>query len=200
MNTPRIGQKQRTTRETTISAQVNIDGTGVYDVHTGVGFFDHMIEQLSRHSLIDITLRGEGDRHIDDHHLVEDCGIVLGSALAQAMGDCKGIVRYANALIPMDETLVEVALDISKRPFLHFNLPMPHSTIGNFATELLPEFFRAFAFAAGLTLHVNLRYGANGHHIAEAAFKATARALRAGLSIDPRASAMLPSTKDHLGE
>ena len=195
----RQGSRKRETRETNIAASINIDGTGRVDVKTGVGFFDHMIEQLAKHGLFDIRLHGDGDRHIDDHHLVEDCGIVLGSALSEAIGDARGIVRYASIALPMDETLVEVSVDVSKRPYLVWNVPMPQAQIGTFATELLPEFFRAFAFGAGMCLHVNLRYGVNAHHIAEAAFKATARALRAALTIDPRTIGTLPSTKGHLG-
>ena len=197
--TLRRGERRRETRETSVSASICLDGTGTADVQTGIGFFDHMLEQLAKHGLFDITLRGEGDRHIDDHHLVEDCGIVLGAALNEAIGDAKGIRRYASLVLPMDETAVEAAVDVSKRPFLVWNVPMPQPTIGAFHTELLPEFFRAFAFNAGLCLHVNLRYGVNAHHIAEAAFKATARVLREACTIDPRTAGALPTTKGHLG-
>jgi imidazoleglycerol-phosphate dehydratase len=188
----------RKTAETQISVTINLDGTGQYDNHTGVGFFDHMLDQLSRHSLIDMTIRAEGDYHIDDHHTVEDTGIALGQAIAQAANDKKGINRYGSCLLPMDDALVRAALDISARPFLVFNLDMPTQKIGNFDTELVREFFQALSTHAGLTLHIDQLHGLNSHHIAEAAFKSVARALRQAVEIDPRMSKALPSTKGAL--
>jgi len=188
----------RNTAETQISVTINLDGTGQYDNQTGVGFFDHMLDQLSRHSLIDMTIRAAGDYHIDDHHTVEDTGIALGQAIVQAVGDKKGINRYGSCLLPMDDALVRAALDISARPFLVFNLDMPTQKIGNFDTELVREFFQALSTHAGLTLHVDQLRGLNSHHIAEAAFKSVARALRQAVEIDPRMSQALPSTKGAL--
>lgn len=188
----------RNTAETQISVTINLDGTGKYDNQTGVGFFDHMLDQLSRHSLIDMTIRAAGDYHIDDHHTVEDTGIALGQAILQAVGDKKGINRYGNCLLPMDDALVRTALDISARPFLVFNLDMPTQKIGNFDTELVREFFQALSTHAGLTLHIDQLHGLNSHHIAEAAFKSVARALRQAVEIDPRMSQALPSTKGAL--
>ena len=188
----------RNTAETQISVSINLDGTGQYDNQTGVGFFDHMLDQLSRHSLIDMTIRAEGDYHIDDHHTVEDTGIALGQAIVQAVGDKKGINRYGSCLLPMDDALVRAALDISARPFLVFNLDMPTQKIGNFDTELVREFFQALSTHAGLTLHIDQWHGLNSHHIAEAAFKSVARALRQAVEIDPRMSQALPSTKGAL--
>jgi imidazoleglycerol-phosphate dehydratase len=188
----------RKTAETQISVTINLDGTGQYDNQTGVGFFDHMLDQLSRHSLIDMTIRAEGDYHIDDHHTVEDTGIALGQAIAQAVNDKKGINRYGSCLLPMDDALVRAALDISARPFLVFNLDMPTQKIGNFDTELVREFFQALSTHAGLTLHIDQLHGLNSHHIAEAAFKSVARALRQAVEIDPRMSKALPSTKGAL--
>ena len=188
----------RNTAETQISVTINLDGTGQYDNHTGVGFFDHMLDQLSRHSLIDMTIRAAGDYHIDDHHTVEDTGIALGQAIVQAVGDKKGINRYGSCLLPMDDALVRAALDISARPFLVFNLDMPTPKIGNFDTELVREFFQALSTHAGLTLHIDQLNGLNSHHIAEAAFKSVARALRQAVEIDPRMSQALPSTKGAL--
>ena len=188
----------RKTAETQISVTINLDGKGQYDNKTGVGFFDHMLDQLSRHSLIDITIRAEGDYHIDDHHTVEDTGIALGQAIAQAVNDKKGINRYGSCLLPMDDALVRAALDISARPFLVFNLDMPTQKIGNFDTELVREFFQALSTNAGLTLHIDQLHGLNSHHIAEAAFKSVARALRQAVEIDPRMSKALPSTKGAL--
>ena len=188
----------RNTAETQISVSINLDGTGQYDNQTGVGFFDHMLDQLSRHSLIDMTIRAEGDYHIDDHHTVEDTGIALGQAIVQAVGDKKGISRYGSCLLPMDDALVRAALDISARPFLVFNLDMPTQKIGNFDTELVREFFQALSTHAGLTLHIDQLHGLNSHHIAEAAFKSVARALRQAVEIDPRMSEALPSTKGAL--
>ena len=188
----------RNTAETQISVTINLDGTGQYDNQTGVGFFDHMLDQLSRHSLIDMTIRAAGDYHIDDHHTVEDTGIALGQAIVQAVGDKKGINRYGSCLLPMDDALVRAALDISARPFLVFNLDMPTQKIGTFDTELVREFFQALSTHAGLTLHIDKLHGLNSHHIAEAAFKSVARALRQAVEIDPRMSQALPSTKGAL--
>ena len=188
----------RQTAETQISVTINLDGTGQYDNQTGVGFFDHMLDQLSRHSLIDMTIRAAGDYHIDDHHTVEDTGIALGQAIVQAVGDKKGINRYGSCLLPMDDALVRAALDISARPFLVFNVDMPTQKIGNFDTELVREFFQALSTHAGLTLHIDQLHGLNSHHIAEAAFKSVARALRQAVEIDPRMSQALPSTKGAL--
>ena len=188
----------RNTAETQISVTINLDGTGQYDNQTGVGFFDHMLDQLSRHSLIDMTIRAAGDYHIDDHHTVEDTGIALGQAIVQAVGDKKGINRYGSCLLPMDDALVRAALDISARPFLVFNLDMPTHKIGSFDTELVREFFQALSTHAGLTLHIDQLHGLNSHHIAEAAFKSVARALRQAVEIDPRMSQALPSTKGAL--
>ena len=188
----------RNTAETQISVTINLDGTGQYDNQTGVGFFDHMLDQLSRHSLIDMTIRAAGDYHIDDHHTVEDTGIALGQAIVQAVGDKKGINRYGSCLLPMDDALVRAALDISARPFLVFNLDMPTQKIGSFDTELVREFFQALSTHAGLTLHIDQLHGLNSHHIAEAAFKSVARALRQAVEIDPRMSQALPSTKGAL--
>ena len=188
----------RNTAETQISVTINLDGTGQYDNQTGVGFFDHMLDQLSRHSLIDMTIRAAGDYDIDDHHTVEDTGIALGQAIVQAVGDKKGINRYGSCLLPMDDALVRAALDISARPFLVFNLDMPTQKIGNFDTELVREFFQALSTHAGQTLHIDQLHGLNSHHIAEAAFKSVARALRQAVEIDPRMSKALPSTKGAL--
>ena len=188
----------RNTAETQISVTINLDGTGQYNNQTGVGFFDHMLDQLSRHSLIDMTIRAAGDHHIDDHHTVEDTGIALGQAIVQAVGDKKGINRYGSCLLPMDDALVRAALDISARPFLVFNVDMPTQKIGNFDTELVREFFQALSTHAGLSLHIDQLHGLNSHHIAEAAFKSVARALRQAVEIDPRMSQALPSTKGAL--
>jgi len=195
----RVAELARETKETQISVRVALDGTGKYDIATGVGFFDHMLEQLARHSLIDITLRAKGDLHIDAHHTVEDCGIALGQALAKALGERRGIRRYGAAELPMDETLSRVALDISGRPYLVWRVAFPAPKIGEMDTELFREFFQALAQNAGLTLHVETLYGANAHHIAESGFKALARALRAAIEIDPRAGEAIPSTKGQLG-
>lgn len=190
----------RKTKETDIAVTVALDGTGTYDVSTGVGFFDHMLEQLSRHSLIDLEVKAAGDLHIDQHHTVEDVGIALGLALKKALGDMKGLTRYADVHIPMDETLTRCALDVSGRPFLVFRIPFTRDKIGAFDTELFEEFFRAFAFNAGLTLHVETLYGVNNHHMIESAFKATARALKAAIAVDPRQAGSIPSTKGSLGD
>ncbi len=188
----------RTTAETDISVSLALDGAGTAQSDTGVGFFDHMLDQLARHSLIDLTLRAKGDTHIDDHHTVEDCGIVLGQALARALGDKRGIRRYGSCHLPMDDAQVRVALDLSGRPFLVWNVAFPTQKIGAFDTELVREFFQAFATHGGITLHVDLIHGVNSHHIAEAAFKALARALREAVEIDPRKSDAIPSTKGAL--
>ncbi len=194
----RTAKITRTTAETNISVEINLDGTGVYDNQTGVGFFDHMLDQLSRHALIDMTVRCEGDLHIDDHHTVEDVGIALGQALTQAVGDKRGITRYGACLLPMDDALVRAALDLSGRPFLVWNVELPTAKIGSFDTELVREFFQAFSTHGGITLHVEQLHGLNSHHIAEAAFKAVARALRDALEADPRKADAIPSTKGML--
>ncbi len=188
----------RRTAETDISVEVKLDGTGVYDMQTGVGFFDHMLDQLARHSLIDITVRAKGDLHIDDHHTVEDVGIALGQAIAQALGDKKGIRRYGSCHLAMDDALVRTALDLSGRPFLVWNLPIPTQKIGTFDTELVREFFTALAMNGGITLNVALLDGINSHHIVEAAFKSVARAVREAVEPDPRRSDAIPSTKGAL--
>ncbi|MCC6000714.1 MAG: imidazoleglycerol-phosphate dehydratase HisB [Pararhodobacter sp.] len=188
----------RKTAETEISVSLSLDGSGQYDIATGVGFFDHMLDQLARHALLDLTLRAEGDLHIDDHHTVEDCGIALGQALAQAMGDKRGIRRYGSCLLPMDDALVSAALDLSGRPFLVWKVDFPTQKIGTFDTELVREFFQAFSTHGGITLHVTALEGINSHHIAEAAFKAVARALRDALEVDPRKADAVPSTKGML--
>ncbi len=188
----------RNTTETQISVSVDLDGTGKYDIKTGVGFFDHMMEQLARHSMIDITARANGDLHIDDHHTVEDTGIALGQAIKEAVGDKKGINRYGSCLLPMDDTLVRAALDLSNRPFLHFDMTFPSQKIGTFDTELVREFFQALSTHGGITLNIACLNGFNSHHIAEAAFKAVARSLRQAVEPDPRAAGALPSTKGAL--
>lgn len=188
----------RKTAETAISVSVNLDGTGIYAVKTGVGFFDHMVDQLSRHSLIDITLTAAGDLHIDDHHTVEDCGIALGQAIAAALGDKRGIFRYGQCNLAMDDAQVATALDLSGRPYLVWNVAFPTAKIGTFDTELVREFFQALSTHAGITLHVDLVHGINSHHIAEAAFKSVARALRQAVQLDPRQADAIPSTKGAL--
>lgn len=188
----------RKTNETDISVAVNLDGTGASSIKTGVGFFDHMLDQLARHSLIDIEIVAKGDLHIDAHHTVEDTGIALGQAVAKALGDKKGISRYASADLAMDETLSRVALDISGRPFLVWRSAFSAPKIGEIDTELFREFFQAFAMNAGITLHAETFYGDNNHHIAESLFKALARALRQAVEIDPRRADMVPSTKGTL--
>ena len=184
----------RKTAETAITASLNLDGTGQSNSQTGVGFFDHMIDQLAKHALIDITLTATGDRHIDDHHTVEDCGIALGQALTQALGDKRGILRYGHFALAMDDAQVRTALDLSARPYLICNLPFPTPKIGTFDTELVREFLQALSTHGGITLHIDLIHGLNSHHIAEAAFKSLARALRMAVERDPRSNA-LPSTK-----
>ncbi|ARJ68413.1 imidazoleglycerol-phosphate dehydratase HisB [Paracoccus contaminans] len=188
----------RKTAETAITAAVNLDGTGRSASATGIGFFDHMIDQLARHSLIDIDLDCAGDRHIDDHHSVEDCGIALGQALARALGDKRGIRRYGAFHLAMDDALVRAALDLSGRPYLVWNLPFTAAKIGSFDTELVREFFQALSTHGGITLHVDLIHGLNAHHVAEAAFKAVARALREAVEPDARLNGALPSTKGML--
>ncbi len=188
----------RKTTETQIAAEVNLDGSGAYDVNTGIGFLDHMIEQLARHGLFDITLKAKGDLHIDFHHTTEDTGIVLGQAVSKALGDRKGIRRYGAAVIPMDETLSRVALDASNRPYLIWKVEIPRDKLGEMDTELFKEWFQAFAQHAGLTLHVENLYGANAHHIVESCFKGLARALRQAVEIDPRRAGEVPSTKGKL--
>ncbi|WP_339767689.1 imidazoleglycerol-phosphate dehydratase HisB [uncultured Pseudosulfitobacter sp.] len=188
----------RQTAETDISVTINLDGTGSYDNQTGIGFFDHMLDQLARHSLIDMTIRAKGDLHIDDHHTVEDTGIALGQALAQALGDKRGIVRYGSCLLPMDDAQVRTALDLSARPYLIWNVTLPTAQIGSFDTELVREFFTAFATHGGITLHVDMLHGINSHHIAEATFKSVARALRQAVETDPRKADAIPSTKGAL--
>jgi len=188
----------RATAETDISVEINLDGTGVYDNQTGVGFFDHMLDQLARHSLIDMTIRAKGDLHIDDHHTVEDTGIALGQALTQALGNKRGIHRYGDCHLPMDDAQVRCALDLSARPFLVWNVELPTQKIGAFDCELVREFFQAFATHGGITLHIDQLHGFNSHHIAEAAFKSVARALREALETDPRKADAIPSTKGAL--
>ncbi len=194
----RSAKISRQTAETEISVEVNLDGTGQYDNQTGVGFFDHMLDQLARHSLIDMTIRAKGDYHIDDHHTVEDTGIALGQALTQALGDKKGIRRYGECHLPMDDAQVGCALDLSGRPFLIWNVDLPTQKIGTFDTELVREFFQALSTHGGITLHIDQLHGFNSHHIAEAAFKAVARALRDAVETDPRKADAIPSTKGAL--
>lgn len=188
----------RKTAETSIEVELNLDGTGSYDCKTGVGFFDHMLDQLARHSLIDLRVRAVGDTHIDDHHTVEDTGIAIGQALTQALADKKGIRRYGHFKLAMDDAQVSTALDLSARPFLIWNLPFPTQKIGSFDTELVREFFQALSTHGGITLHVDLIHGFNSHHIAEATFKSVARALREAVEPDPRMAGVLPSTKGAL--
>lgn len=188
----------RKTAETAIEVSIDLDGTGLYDNQTGVGFFDHMLDQLARHALIDMKILAKGDLHIDDHHTVEDTGIALGQALAKALGDKKGIRRYGACLLPMDEALVRAALDLSGRPFLVWNLDLPSSKIGTFDTELVREFFTALAMQGGITLHIEKLSGLNSHHIVEATFKAVARALREAVETDRRKADAIPSTKGTL--
>jgi imidazoleglycerol-phosphate dehydratase len=188
----------RKTTETEVSVSVDLDGAGAFDVGTGIGFLDHMLEQLSRHSLIDITLRVKGDTHIDFHHTAEDSGIAIGQAVAEALGDRKGIRRYASLHLPMDETLTRAAIDVSGRPYLIWKVEFSRPKIGDFDTELVREWFQAFAMNAGVTLHVETLHGDNNHHIAESCFKALARALREAIEIDPRQKDRIPSTKGSL--
>ena len=189
---------ERKTTETEIKASVDLDGKGTYKVKTGVGFLDHMLEQLARHALIDLKLEARGDLHIDFHHTVEDSGIALGQAVAKALGDRKGIRRYASLHLPMDEALTRAAIDVSGRPYLIWKVAFSRPKIGDFDTELVREWFQAFAMNAGVTLHVETLCGDNNHHIAESCFKALARALREAIEIDPRQKDRIPSTKGSL--
>ena len=195
----RTGAVTRKTKETDVSVEINLDGQGRSQVATGIGFLDHMLDLLARHSRIDITVKAQGDLHIDQHHTTEDVGIALGQAVKKALGDMKGIGRYADVHMPMDEALTRVAIDISGRPFLVFNAQFSRDKVGTFDTELVEEWFRAFAMNAGVTLHVACLYGSNDHHIAESCFKGLARALRAAVGVDPRAANEVPSTKGSLG-
>ena len=191
----RAATVKRKTNETDIEVAINLDGTGTSAIATGIGFLDHMLDLLARHSRIDLKLRAQGDLHIDQHHTTEDCGIALGQAVKQALGDMRGITRYCDVSIPMDEALTRVAIDISGRPFLVFKAQFGRDKVGTFDTELVREWFQAFAMNAGITLHVETLYGANDHHVAESCFKALARALRGAVSIDARAAGEVPSTK-----
>lgn len=194
----RTATVERKTKETEISVTVDLDGTGIYDVSTGIGFLDHMLEQLSRHSLMDLTVKAKGDLHIDFHHTTEDTGIAIGEAVSQALGERKGITRYASALIPMDETLSRVAMDVSNRPYLIWRVEFSKPKLGDMDTELFKEWFQAFAQGAGITLHVDNLYGENNHHIVESCYKGLARALRQAIEIDPRKADEVPSTKGML--
>ena len=194
----RTASVERKTKETSVRVEVNLDGTGTYDVTTGIGFLDHMLEQLSRHSLIDITVKAEGDLHIDFHHTTEDTGIALGEAVSQALGDRTGIARYGSALVPMDEAMSRVALDASNRPYLIWRVAFDKPKLGDMDTELFKEWFQAFAQAAGITLHVDNLYGENNHHIVESCYKGLARSLRQAIEIDPRKADAVPSTKGTL--
>jgi imidazoleglycerol-phosphate dehydratase len=190
---------KRATKETDIEVSVDLDGSGAATIATGIGFLDHMLDLLARHSRMDIRVNAKGDLHIDHHHTTEDVGIALGQAVKQALGDMKGITRYADVHVPMDEALTRVAIDVSGRPFLVFDAEFTRDKVGSFDTELVQEWFQAFAMNSGVTLHVKTLYGSNDHHIAESCFKALARALRAALAIDPRAAGEIPSTKGRLG-
>jgi len=194
----RLATLARTTSETAISLTLDLDGTGTAEVATGIGFLDHMLTAFARHGLFDLVVAADGDLHIDGHHTTEDVGIVLGQAIRQALGDKRGIRRFGQSLLPMDEALAEAAIDISGRPFLAWSVPFARDKIGTFDTELVEEFFRALAFNAGITLHVTLKAGSNAHHVAEASFKAVARALRMAAEADPRAQGAIPSTKGML--
>ncbi|MET0314778.1 MAG: imidazoleglycerol-phosphate dehydratase HisB [Hansschlegelia sp.] len=196
----RQGEAARRTAETEIDLSVDLDGTGASSIATGVGFLDHMLELLSRHSLIDLNVKAKGDIHVDFHHLTEDVGIALGQAVRRALGDMKGLTRYADVLMPMDETLTRVAIDVSGRPFLVWRTTFPSPKIGEFDSELVREFFQGFATHAAVTLHVETLYGANAHHIAESCFKGLARCLKAAIAIDPRVGDRLPSTKERIGD
>ena len=189
---------KRSTNETDIAVTVDLDGTGVAEIKTGIGFFDHMLEQVARHSLINITVTAKGDLHVDLHHTVEDVGIALGAALKQALGDMRGIARYADIHLPMDEALTRAALDVSGRPYLVWKVTLTRAKIGTFDTELVREFFQAFAQNAGVTLHIESLYGRNNHHVVETCFKALARTLRAAIAVDPREANRIPSTKGSL--
>ena len=195
----RTAKVERKTKETQITVELNLDGSGKYEVSTGIGFLDHMLEQLSRHSLIDLKVTAKGDLHIDSHHITEDTGIAIGEAFTKALGERKGIVRYGHAYIPMDETLSRVALDLSGRPYFIWKVEFSKPKLGEMDTELFREWFQAFAFAAGATLHVENLYGVNNHHIVESCYKGLARALRVAIDIDPRKRDEIPSTKGTLG-
>jgi imidazoleglycerol-phosphate dehydratase len=195
----RTASIKRKTKETDVEVSVDLDGQGVATVSTGIGFLDHMLDLLARHSRIDVTVKAKGDLHIDHHHTTEDVGIALGQAVKQALGDMRGIARYADVHVPMDEALTRVAIDISGRPFLVFKAEFVRDKVGTFDTELVQEWFQAFAMNAGITLHAQTLYGTNDHHIAESCFKGLARALRAAVTIDPRAKDEVPSTKGSLG-
>ena len=195
----RTATVERKTKETSVAVEVNLDGTGQYDVSTGIGFLDHMLEQLSRHSLMDLKVRAEGDLHIDFHHTTEDTGIVIGEAVKKALGDFKGIRRYATSIIPMDETCTRVSIDVSQRPYLVWKVDFTKPKLGDMDTELFKEWFQAFAQNAGITLHIENMYGENNHHIVESCFKGLARALRDAMEIDPRTANVIPSTKGVLG-
>lgn len=195
----RTATVERSTKETRIRVTVGLDGTGAYAVRTGIGFLDHMLEQLSRHSLMDLSVEAEGDLHIDGHHTTEDSGLAIGQAVAQALGERKGIARYGAAYIPMDETLTRVVVDFSGRPYLVWKVTMPRDTLGEWDTELVKEWFHAFAQTAGANVHVENLYGANTHHIVESCYKGLARALRQAVAIDERAAHAIPSTKGTLG-
>jgi len=190
---------ERKTKETSVAVTVNLDGTGAYDIDTGIGFLDHMLEQLARHSLIDLTVRAKGDLHIDSHHTTEDTGIAVGEAVSEALGERRGIVRYGSAAIPFDETLTRVSLDASNRPYLIWRVEVPTDKLGEIDTELFKEWFKAFAQGAGITLHIENIYGENSHHIVESCFKGVARSLRQAIEIDPRQADAVPSTKGVLG-
>ena len=195
----RVAAVERNTKETQITGRVDLDGTGIGDIATGIGFLDHMLEQLAKHSLIDLELRARGDLHIDFHHTTEDTGYVVGEAVSKALGDRAGIARYGHAVIPMDETLTRVSLDASNRPYLVWKVGFTRPKLGEMDTELFKEWFQAFAQSAGVTLHVENLYGENNHHIVESCFKGLARALRQAVEIDPRRAGMVPSTKGVLG-
>ena len=195
----RTATVERKTKETSVAVEINLDGTGQYDVSTGIGFLDHMLEQLSRHSLMDLKVRAEGDLHIDFHHTTEDTGIVIGEAVKKALGDFKGIRRYATSIIPMDETCTRVSIDVSQRPYLVWKVDFTKPKLGDMDTELFKEWFQAFAQNAGITLHIENMYGENNHHIVESCFKGLARALRDAMEIDPRTANVIPSTKGVLG-
>lgn len=195
----RTGRIERKTAETAIEVEVNLDGSGAYTVSTGIGFLDHMVEQFAKHSLIDVTMKVEGDLHVDQHHTTEDSALALGQALAQALGDKAGIARYGHAYSPMDETLARVALDISGRPYLAWRAGFSQPRLGEWDTELIEHWFHSVAQTAGITLHVELLYGQNNHHICEAIYKGFARAMRAAVEVDPRKGGAIPSTKGQLG-
>lgn len=195
---PRTGQVSRVTNETRIQASVNLDGTGIAKVATGIGFLDHMLEQLARHGLLDIEVAADGDLHIDMHHTTEDVGIALGQAVAKALGERRGITRYGHAYLPMDETLSRVAIDLSNRPYLIWRVEFSRDKLGEMDTELFREWFQAFAMHAGACLHVECLYGENNHHIVESCFKALAKALRMAVTVDPRQAGVVPSTKGAL--